>query len=484
MTPSHPKVAAVILAAGGSTRFGQPKQLLPWHDKPLVAHIADVAWSAGLDPVVVVVGAHADQVVPQIERRPVRIVRNYNWQTGMSDSLCLGIATLPEDVDAALFLPIDQPLLTPPILQRYIHRFQESGAGIIVPQTADGQRGNPVLFARRHFEALSGLSGDVGGRALFARKADDIAYLHTADPAWMADVDTPEAYAALKSTAGASQGRLDLAGIRGLVCDMDGVLWRGQTPLPGLGDFFRLIDDLDLEYQLVTNNSSNTPAQYVRKLAGMGIETTSDHVLNSATAAARHVSDTQPGATVFGIGGPGVREAALAHGLDYHSELDLDAADCVIVGWDRELTWAKLATATRLIHDGATFVGTNPDKTYPLEHGLAPGNGAQTAALAEATDVRPVIAGKPAPPLYRQAMERMGTAPEATLVLGDRLDTDILGGVRLGMPTVLLLTGISQRDELADSPISPSLVLEDLPTLASTWRAACAAPDTVRTDNE
>ena len=96
----------------------------------------------------------------------------------------------------------------------------------------------------------------------------------------------------------------------------------------------------------------------------------------------------------------------------------------------------------------------------------------------------PSSPGSPRPPFTGRPCERMETTPEATLVLGDRLDTDILGGVRLGMPTVLLLTGISQRDELADSPISPSLVLEDLPTLASTWRAACAAPDTARTDNE
>ena len=483
MTKTQPNIAAVILAAGGSTRFGQPKQLLTWNDKPLIAQAADVAWSAGLDPVIVVVGAHADTVIPTLAAKPVRIVRNYRWQEGMSSSLHVGIAALPPDVDAAIFMPIDQPLITPQLLQMYVHRRQETSAGILVPQTAEGQRGTPVLFAKRYFGELAGLSGDVGGRALFAKHGDDIAYLPISDSAWLTDVDTPAAYEQLQISTGPASGRLDFSRIRGLVCDMDGVLWRGQTALPGLKGFFRLIHDLDLEYMLVTNNSSRTPAQYVQKLAGMGISTTTDHVLNSAIAAARHIADRHPGASVFAIGGLGVKEATVTHGLEFHNEADTEAVDYVVVGWDRDLTWEKLATATRLILNGAIFIGTNPDKTFPLEDALAPGNGAQTAALTSATGIEPVMAGKPAGPLYQQAMQHMHTTPETTLVLGDRLDTDILGGIRLGMPTALLLTGISQAPELEHSPIRPTAVIQDLPTLVETWRTTCrrsGRPHTVR----
>ena len=483
MTKTQPIVAAVILAAGGSTRFGRPKQLLTWNHKPLIAQAADVAWSAGLDPVIVVVGAYADTVIPVMAARPVCIVRNYRWQEGMSSSLHVGIAALPPDVDAAIFMPIDQPLITPRLLQMYVHHWQETCAGILVPQTTEGQHGSPVLFSQRYFEELAGLSGDVGGRALFAQHNDDIAHLPISDSAWMTDIDTPATYEQLRLSTGAVSGRLDFSQIRGLVCDMDGVLWRGQTALPGLKDFFRLIHDLDLRYMLVTNNSSRTPAQYVQKLAGMGISTTTDHVLNSAIAAARHIADRQPGASVFAIGGPGVREATVTHGLEFHNEADTEAVDYVVVGWDRDLTWKKLATATRLILNGAAFIGTNPDKTFPLEHTLAPGNGAQTAALTAATGIEPVMAGKPAGPLYQQAMQRMDTTPETTLVLGDRLDTDILGGIRLGMPTALLLTGISQADELEDSPICPTAVIKDLATLVQKWRAPCrqsGQPHTVR----
>jgi 4-nitrophenyl phosphatase len=107
-----------------------------------------------------------------------------------------------------------------------------------------------------------------------------------------------------------------------------------------------------------------------------------------------------------------------------------------------------------------------------MESSLAPGNGAQIAALEAATGIVPTIVGKPSPPLYQQAMARMGTTPETTLVIGDRLDTDILGGVRLGMPTALVLTGISKRDEAARGPIRPSLIFEDLPALVDAWQAA------------
>lgn len=475
---SPPTVAAIILAAGGSSRFGRPKQLLDWGGRPLVTQAADVAWTAGLDPVIVVVGAHAEAVTGALRSRPVQIVRNYRWEAGISTSLYVGLASLPESVRAAIFIQADQPLITPRFLQELIRRYEAGAGTILVPQDENGQQGSPVLFDRTHFAELATLSGDVGGRALFERHRADLAYLPVVDSQILTDVDTPEAYERLRTQALAPTGstpgpsNLDFAQIRGLVCDMDGVLWRGATPLPGLASFFALIERLALPHVMVTNNSSHTPADYVTKLASMGIATTTEHVLNSAIAAARYVADTYPGAHVYAIGGPGVGQALITHGLTFSNADGTPEADVVVVGWDRQLTWRKLATATRLILNGATFVGTNPDLTYPLEDSLAPGNGAQTAALAAATGVTPVIAGKPARLLYEQAMQRMQTTPETTLVIGDRLDTDILGGIRLGMPTALVLTGIAQPDDLHTSPIQPTLVVEGLPDLIRTWEAA------------
>lgn len=465
------RVAAIILAAGAGLRYGAPKQLLLWHGRPLVAHAADNAWMAGLAPVIVVVGAAADEVLPVLASRPVRIVHNYRWREGLSSSLYTGLAALPADTEAAVFMPADQPLITPRLLQRLVTRWRASDHDIVVPRTAEGRQGLPVLFSRRYFNELATLTGDIGGRVLLQRYHDRIAYLQVDNPHTLMDIDTPDAYRRMLDYAGADAA-LRFDEIRGLICDMDGVLWRGSSPLPGLHELFSLIRDQDLAHVFVTNNSSRTPDEYVRKLAGMGVTTTPEHILNSAVATARHVAERYPGAIVFSIGANGVREALAAEGLNHHDDLNIQTADVVVVGWDQQLTWKKLATATRLILAGAALVCTNPDLTFPLESALAPGNGAQIAALQAATGADPEIIGKPAPPLYQQALDRMQTDPDTTLVIGDRLDTDILGGVRLGMPTALVLTGISNRQELLESPIRPTAIFDDLAQLVTAWHTA------------
>ena len=463
---SESTVAAVILAAGGSTRFGAPKQLLPWQGRPLIAHIADMAWTAGLSPVVVVVGAEAEQTVPALAGRDVCVLRNYRWQEGMSTSLSLGVAALPSPVAAAIFLPVDQPLVDARFLRSLVAYWKEHAAGIVIPVGREGRRGTPVLFTRRYFAELANLSGDVGGRALFASYPDDLVTMPVADPDLLVDVDTPAAYEALLARQTTSAA-VDFSVVKAVICDMDGVLWRGETALPGLRDFFALLKTRRIKYVLATNNASRTPEQYVEKLAHLGIETNTDHVLNSATAAADYLAtQAAPGTPVYAIGGPGTLEALRLHGFALTNG---DHADYVVVGWDRELTWKKLATATLLIRGGAGFIAANPDRTFPMEDGLVPGNGAQVAALVTATDVTPVMAGKPGPLLYEGALARMGVTPEETLVIGDRLDTDILGGLRLGVPTALVLSGITHPDELAGSPIHPDVIFEDLAALVRAW---------------
>ena len=232
------KVAAIVLAAGASTRFEPsptPKQLLTWQGRPLVAHTADIAWAAGLDPVLVVLGAEAERVAPALEGRPVQVLRNYRWAEGMSSSISVGLAALPAHTEAALFLPIDQPLITPQVLQALIARWEDDpGADIIVPRTAKGQRGTPVLFERAYFPELAQLSGDIGGRALFEANVDRMAYVEVSPPEILTDADTPEAFERLQDYAGESDPADRLDAVRAVICDMDGVLWRGHTPMPGL----------------------------------------------------------------------------------------------------------------------------------------------------------------------------------------------------------------------------------------------------------
>ncbi len=459
-------VAAIILAAGGSVRFGQPKQLLLWEGRPLVAHSADTAWAAGLDPIIVVTGAVAQQVAAALKGRPVQILQNYRWQEGMSSSVSVGLAALPAETQAAVFMQIDQPLVTPQFLHTLVARWQETGSDIVVP-TWEGKHGAPVLFGQALFPELAQLSGDVGGRALFSRYPQRMTTLPVTDPASLADADTPEAYTQLQARAQQSNPETLLKSIRAIICDMDGVLWRGNTPLPGLHGFFDLLQRRGLHYMLVTNNASRTPAQYVEKLAGMGVSTDISHVLNSAMATADYLAEIAgTDALVYVVGAPGLHEALQSRGFRLS---DGDTADYVVAGWTQQMTWEILAAATRLIRNGAGFIGTNPDRTYPTEDRLVPGAGAQLAFLEAATDVHPLVVGKPEPILYQQALAHMGVRPQETLVIGDRLNTDIVGGVRLGLPTALMLSGIQKREELPASPIHPDLVFEDLSALVQTW---------------
>jgi 4-nitrophenyl phosphatase len=379
------------------------------------------------------------------------------------------VSALSSTVDAAVFIPCDQPLLSPEFLRNLVERYAETDKHIVVPRTQEGQLGSPVLFDRKFFGELSHLSGDAGGRRLFDKYSEEISYLPVADPSVLLDIDTPEAYDKLLAQDNQHIG-LDFTKVQGIICDMDGVLWRGQQPLAGFHDFFRFVRDRDLGYVLVTNNSSRSPAQYAHKLSELGEIVEVEHILNSAVSAAHYIANVSPGVSVYPIGGPGVLDALEHYGLKICTD-NVDQVDYVVVGWDQKLTWQKLATATRLILNGAEFVGTNPDLTFPLEASLAPGNGAQLAALQAATDVKPFVTGKPEGLLYQQAIDRMGVTPATTLVIGDRLDTDILGGVRLGIPSAMVLTGVSGRQAVLDSPIRPNAIFETLPQLLASWKA-------------
>ncbi len=461
-----PLVAAVVLAAGGSSRFGQPKQLLEWEGRPLVAHIADIAWAAGLSPVIVILGAAAERITPVLSGRPLQLLTNYRWEEGLSSSLALGISALPPEVEAAVFLQIDQPLLTPRFLQALVERWKESGRSIVVPTWQD-RPGSPVLFARSHFAELARLQGDVGGRTLIADHPDAVATLPLDDPSPLDDADTPEAYTRLEAQSRRAPAKI-LKPIRGIICDMDGVLWKGNAPLPGLQEFFKFMDERPLRYLLVTNNSSRTPQQYVEKLAGLGVKTDIPHIRTSSMATAEFLTRTAPGgAPVYIIGGDGVQEALQQRGF---TPSNGEEAHAVVVGWDCHLSWEKLATATRLIYKGARLIGTNPDRTFPTENGTVHGNGAQLAALEAATGTKALVMGKPEPELYRQSLELLELAPEEVLVVGDRADTDILGGIRLGIPTVLLLSGVTDRAALSASPVHADLICENLADLVRIWR--------------
>jgi 4-nitrophenyl phosphatase len=270
--------------------------------------------------------------------------------------------------------------------------------------------------------------------------------------------------------------------IRALIIDMDGVLWHGVQPLSGLTDFFQTLREQQIRFILATNNASLTPAQYVTKLAQMGVTVSQNEILTSGTATALFLSQrVKPAETrVFVVGEDGATQPLIDLGFTLTGLYDVNnsnsgtnkrGADVVVCGKDETLTWDKLATATLNIRAGAKFIGTNPDTTLPTEHGITHGNGAILAALEVATGVTPTIIGKPEPIIYQQALALLGAEPAETVAIGDRLETDILGAVRTGIRSIMVLTGVSTKDDLKESDYQPTWVMPDIRAVTQALRS-------------
>jgi 4-nitrophenyl phosphatase len=259
-----------------------------------------------------------------------------------------------------------------------------------------------------------------------------------------------------------------LRSIRHLIIDMDGVLYRGSTAIPGTGEFLEFLRQQDIGFVLATNNATRTPQQFVDKLAGMGVTVQPGEVLTSSLATAGYLAGIAPRDTrVFVVGMDGLRAALRDAGF----ALVEDDAEFVVVGMDFAICYERLAEATLQIRAGATFIGTNPDRTFPSERGIVPGAGSLLAFLEAATGVAPLVIGKPGTAMIEQALERMGAQGTVTAMLGDRLETDILAGQRAGLRTLLVLSGVTDRTMLAGSEIQPDLLFDDVADLHKVWKA-------------
>ncbi|MGA9532781.1 MAG: HAD-IIA family hydrolase [Anaerolineales bacterium] len=257
----------------------------------------------------------------------------------------------------------------------------------------------------------------------------------------------------------------NLANLRGAIIDMDGVLWRGRQTLAGVPEFFDVLNQRGIAFVLATNNATATREQFLERLLAANVPASLEDILTSAIATSVYLKETLPnGASLLVIGEDGVRRAVSAQGFALTDTAE--EAEAVVVGMDRNVCWPQMAEATLAIRRGLPFVGTNPDLSFPTERGQVPGNGATLAALQAASGVEPIVMGKPEPHLYRQAMQILGTEPDQTLIVGDRLETDILGGIRLGAPTVLLLTGVTERSQAESSSIRADWIVPDLTTLS------------------
>jgi 4-nitrophenyl phosphatase len=262
---------------------------------------------------------------------------------------------------------------------------------------------------------------------------------------------------------------LPLGEIRFLIMDMDGVLYRGERALPGAPALLEWLDQRGIRYLMLTNNSVRTPGGWCEKLAGLGMPVPEERVMTAAQATAAYLRHRAPeGGRVYIIGGKGLQQAILGE-PDSLFTLDDRRPDFVVVGMDPGLTYDKLRLGCLAVRAGAVFIASNPDTTFPTEEGILPGAGSIVAALVACTSVNPTVIGKPEPIAFELALERLGADRRHTAMLGDRLDTDILGGQRAGLTTIMVMTGVSTPDELEASTVKPDYAFAGLPELLAAF---------------
>ena len=244
----------------------------------------------------------------------------------------------------------------------------------------------------------------------------------------------------------------------GYLIDMDGVLYRGKAIIPGADRFIDELRRREIPFRLLTNNSQRTRRDVVAKLARIGIEVEEEHVFTSAMATARFLAQEKPGGTAFVIGEGGLLTALHQHG---YAVVD-HSPDFVVVGEGRTFNLELVETAVRMILGGSMLIATNLDPNCPTDQGLRPGCGAMVAMLETAAGVKAFSVGKPSPLMMRAARKELGLGTEETVMIGDTMETDILGGVQLGFHTVLVLSGGTRREDLPRYAYRPEVIAESL----------------------
>lgn len=251
-------------------------------------------------------------------------------------------------------------------------------------------------------------------------------------------------------------------GIRALILDMDGVIWRGKQLLGDLPAIFNEIQYKGLGVILASNNSTKTPGAYLEKIRSLGVNIEAWQLINSAEATAEYLSQKFPqGGPVYVVGESGLVETLEAKGF----KLSEESALAVVAGLDRKIDYRKIDIAANLITQGAMFIGSNPDRTIPTPDGFSPGAGTMLAAIEAASYVKPIIIGKPEPAIFNIAMKRLGTKPAETLMVGDRLETDISGAQKAGCRTALVLSGVTSLVEGQQWQPKIDFIADDLSAL-------------------
>jgi len=256
--------------------------------------------------------------------------------------------------------------------------------------------------------------------------------------------------------------------IKALILDMDGVVWKADAPIGNLPEIFARIRERGLKFVFATNNGTKTPEEYQQKLADLGVDVEPWQVVTSALGIAFMLSQKYPrGTKIFMIGEAGIRVALEEKGFEILSVANATEAQAVVMGIDRGINFDKIAEATLLVRAGIPFYTTNTDRTFPTPRGEIPGSGAWVSIITTATNIEPIIAGKPFPYLMELSLERLGTRKEETLVVGDRLETDIAAGQSVGCPTALVLSGVSTKAQADEWKPKMDVIADDLASLVA-----------------
>lgn len=250
--------------------------------------------------------------------------------------------------------------------------------------------------------------------------------------------------------------------IKSLIFDMDGVLWRDTTPIGDLEQIFQNLQHHNIEFAFATNNSTKSPYEYQDKLTRFGIKVKEEQIITSSITLVELLKEKFPeGGPVHILGENGLREALQQNGF-YHRDRNVIA---VIGGLDRQINYEKLKNAVLLLQQEVDFYFTNADTTFPTPEGIIPGAGSLLRALEVGCGRNAVLTGKPKPKMFEIALRIINASADSTLVIGDRLDTDILGGLEAKCLTAMVMTGISTSEDLKNSTYQPHFVFENLSTL-------------------
>lgn len=239
---------------------------------------------------------------------------------------------------------------------------------------------------------------------------------------------------------------------------MDGVLVREEHALPGAAEFLQALTDKQRPFLVLTNNSIFTPRDLAARLARSGLSVPENAIWTSALATATFLSDQQPGGSAYVIGEAGMTTAL--HEAGY--TLTDTAPDYVVLGETRTYSFEAITKAIRLILDGARFIATNPDVTGPSAEGPLPATGSVAAMITKATGRLPYFVGKPNPMMFRSALNQIQAHSESTIMVGDRMDTDVVAGIEAGLDTILVLTGSTSVDQIDQYPFRPGRVLPSI----------------------